>query len=298
MVASRPLVLATLTVTGLAAIVCGSRTAMATGRNLVPNGSFDRNIDGWTGNVGHCSTWSGVCWSSQDADGDPASGSAFLTAATSILSVATLTSRCFPVTGGEAYTFGVDGKFNLLNYYTGAEAILSLFRTSNCHTTAVKRVAISVEDSDGWVRRQQSITLDSNVVAASVRLGVIISPFLQRAPNRAYFDNVELVSASPPASTTTTAPSSGSTTTLPTCRGSCGDAAADGIIFPSDALIILLAATRSWPCEPCVCDVNSSGTVNATDALFALAASVDASVQLVCPSPVVARQTAGGVAAR
>ena len=63
----------------------------------------------------------------------------------------------------------------------------------------------------------------------------------------------------------------------------CGDADSDGTLGSTDALIALYAAVGSAFCEACVCDVNTSGDVTATDAQAVLAAAVALPVELVCP---------------
>jgi hypothetical protein len=78
------------------------------------------------------------------------------------------------------------------------------------------------------------------------------------------------------------------------CGGTCGDvlpdsvkqAASDptaGIVTSSDALYILKGCIGEERCPRCICDVNDSGGVTATDALLTLAASVGGPVTLTCP---------------
>jgi hypothetical protein len=79
-------------------------------------------------------------------------------------------------------------------------------------------------------------------------------------------------------STTTT------TSTLPP-RG-CADPIEFGIgtvVTASDALAVLNAAVGAFPCEPCVCDVDGSGSIAATDALVTLREAVGLSATLDCP---------------
>lgn len=83
------------------------------------------------------------------------------------------------------------------------------------------------------------------------------------------------------------------TTTLPS-GGDCGDPVVDGglvaavpdgpsVITASDALYILGAAVGVRSCELCVCDVNDSGGITATDALAALNEAVGLPIVLDCP---------------
>jgi hypothetical protein len=55
-------------------------------------------------------------------------------------------------------------------------------------------------------------------------------------------------------------------------------------ITATDALAILAAAAGATSCPRCVCDVDSSGEVVATDASTALLRSVGLNVDLICPA--------------
>lgn len=50
----------------------------------------------------------------------------------------------------------------------------------------------------------------------------------------------------------------------------------------SDALFVLKAAVQQETCGPCVCDVDDSGTITATDALKTLTSAVGAATSLTC----------------
>lgn len=81
------------------------------------------------------------------------------------------------------------------------------------------------------------------------------------------------------------------TTTLPFERASCGHPCSVETSPPSaiDALYIVSAAVGARTCKTCICDVNRSGTVDATDALTVLAEAVglDALVRCVlCAEPI------------
>jgi exonuclease III len=90
---------------------------------------------------------------------------------------------------------------------------------------------------------------------------------------------------------TTTTITSTTTTTLG--DRPCGDPVADASDFrgdfaaravaASDALFVLRSAVGGPACPPCICDVNASGDVTATDALLVLKASVDQGAPLDCP---------------
>ena len=71
------------------------------------------------------------------------------------------------------------------------------------------------------------------------------------------------------------------------CRSLCGnpsDPASDTFTV-TDGLMTLRAAVGADFCEGCLCDVDSSGAVSATDALIVLQASVALPVALNCPAP-------------
>ncbi len=71
------------------------------------------------------------------------------------------------------------------------------------------------------------------------------------------------------------------TTTLPDA-GNCGDPDANGLTA-TDALFILASAIGLQTCSTCVCDVDGSGGVAASDALRTLQAAVGTPVELACP---------------
>ncbi len=92
--------------------------------------------------------------------------------------------------------------------------------------------------------------------------------------------------------TTTTTTTTISTTTMPpVSSGICGDPVAlvaggyeaPSFIAASDALFTLSAAVGISACELCVCDVNDSGSISATDALGVLNAAVSLPIVLECP---------------
>jgi len=70
-----------------------------------------------------------------------------------------------------------------------------------------------------------------------------------------------------------------------TCAPSCG-VPASRADEPSvvDALFMLRAAVSLIACEPCICDVDLSGTVTASDALRTLRRSVGIPLELRCPA--------------
>lgn len=94
---------------------------------------------------------------------------------------------------------------------------------------------------------------------------------------------VECPGELPEVTTTTTLPET--TTTLPGGGGNCGVPVSGGDEpNASDALFALKAAVGVGACELCVCDVNSSGSVAAGDALAILRAAVGSETVLDCPA--------------
>lgn len=78
-------------------------------------------------------------------------------------------------------------------------------------------------------------------------------------------------------------PDATTSTTLPT-SGGCGVPASGGSKpGASDALFVLKAAVGGAECDPCLCDVDGSGSVAAGDALAVLRAAVGGDVELNCP---------------
>jgi hypothetical protein len=63
----------------------------------------------------------------------------------------------------------------------------------------------------------------------------------------------------------------------------CGDANGDQSVTGLDALRILRATTGAQSCDPCSCDIDGSGTVDAADAVLALRLSLGQSVATACP---------------
>jgi len=62
----------------------------------------------------------------------------------------------------------------------------------------------------------------------------------------------------------------------------CGDFTHDGMVTASDALGILKTAVGTSQCLPCICDLDMSNTITATDALIALRFAVRLLTELTC----------------
>jgi hypothetical protein len=64
----------------------------------------------------------------------------------------------------------------------------------------------------------------------------------------------------------------------------CGDFTVEGTTTASDALFALQASVGAVTCLPCICDANGSGSIEATDAAILLHISVGQPQQLHCPA--------------
>jgi hypothetical protein len=84
--------------------------------------------------------------------------------------------------------------------------------------------------------------------------------------------------------TSTTVPTTSSTTTLAPPSSECGDPTADSSITATDALFTLNAAVGLLACEPCVCDIDGSAAVSASDALIILKLAVGQPYETNCPT--------------
>lgn len=68
-------------------------------------------------------------------------------------------------------------------------------------------------------------------------------------------------------------------------KGDCGQPQSTGTKpSASDCLVILKAAVQVVSCELCVCDVNNSKSLSATDGLQCLKKAVGVNITLTCPS--------------
>jgi len=267
----------------LMAMTCTTRTSMAAGENLVPNGNFDTDLSDWSGRQGGCSMYGGLCWSSEDAVGSPTSGSALLSASIFTEVAIRLRSSCIPVTGGDDYTFGVAAKasWNTFPHDPDADAAATLVWSNDpeCQSSlSGNEVSIL---SNSWKTTQQVVTAPVDAVAAYVALVAQVSI-------TAHFDNVRLAHLAPGENTTTT-----TSTTVLECYGDCGNplVTTQLPIRPikppdaGDARYILLTAIGERTCAPCICDVNGDGGISATDALLTLEVAVGEPVSLTCPAP-------------
>ena len=64
----------------------------------------------------------------------------------------------------------------------------------------------------------------------------------------------------------------------------CGDPIPDRVIRATDALFTLNSAVGLEACELCLCDVDGSGGISATDASILLQVAVGQDIRLACPA--------------
>jgi hypothetical protein len=64
----------------------------------------------------------------------------------------------------------------------------------------------------------------------------------------------------------------------------CGDSNGDLDVTASDALYSLAVSVGIETCDPCICDVNNSGSINVTDALTILRTAVGSGPTMSCPA--------------
>ena len=177
------------------------------------------------------------------------------------------------MTGGDEYTFGA----NMRVYQTDGgkgEATLRWFDDTECQSESHSDKITAA--SSGWQRTRLAVTVPIDAVAARISLSAAQATWPSTISEVVYFDDVSLARGTPAENTTTT---------LRGCTADCGDPVADSFpstITSSDALYTLLTAVHERTCAACICDVNGSGEINATDALLTLAVAVGETVTLNC----------------
>lgn len=249
---------------------CVPRAAWALGDNLVPNGTFDTNLSGWSSS----GTTDPADWSDEDAHGAVDSGSAVVHAQGP--SGQSLNSACVPIDGGGDYALAAAYKFD----WNGA--LNSLLRVSvvwygdaACSGSNVGQetlVTVRFTASGPWAAASRVVTAPTDAIAAEIVLHVSGDYELPRTVVSGHFDDIVLAPV--------------------VCGSGCGDPVPDATqngatggsgVTSTDALYLLQAAIGEQSCTPCICDVDASGDVTATDALLALAVATGTPVSLVCP---------------
>jgi hypothetical protein len=252
----------------LLAMTCRSRTSMAAGENLVPNGTFDTDLSNWTTEDGYAPVWS-----PDDADYAPDSGSGVVGSDTVLTSGPRLYSACIPVSGGGTYELSAAGTWveGETLYFTRLHLIVAWWAGTDCGDVDTELARETIGWSGRiWERRTQFVSAPADAASAEVQLEVRTA--YVEGPVEAHFDNVVLEPID--------------------CQERCGDPiayvaersrATPSVVSASDAFFILHGSVGSLACPLCVCDVNDSGTVTAVDALFTLAAAAGGPVSLTCP---------------
>ena len=197
-------------------------------------------------------------------------------------------SECIPVTGGHRYLAGASGRAKFCVLYTsvcypngfGSGLSLVWSRDAGCGDPIGLEPTFSFRNSDyrpfwQWVR-PESLVVFAPADAKSVYVQANIPPTSYPYHGAVGIDDIVLALVTSASTTTTTLG----------CSGYCGNPVSGvsaGTATTSDALYILRVAVGQGTCEPCVCDVNDSGGISASDALLTLAASVGGPVSLTCP---------------
>ena len=253
---------------------CAPRAAQALGDNLVANGSFDTNLSGWTSSPSSSSTTHGTEWSDEDAAGAVDSGSAVIHAAG--VSGSSLTSACVLIDGGSDYALAGAYKFESNFAWSSALRIFVLWHAdAACSGSSLGQEILATEHfnkSGSWTAASRVVTAPAGAVAARIVLRVNGDYEMSRTVVTGHFDDIVLAPV--------------------VCGSGCGDPVPDAgqgsgaegaLVTSTDALYLLQAAIGEQTCTPCICDVDASGGVNATDALLVLTSATGAPVALVCP---------------
>jgi hypothetical protein len=280
----------------LGALMCANGTALAAEENLLSNGTFDTDLAGWEVTNPEATTWSPA-----DADGAAGSGSAEIDLPPR--ASGSLRSVCLPVVGGTDYVFRGSLKASASFYVSFAGVSLRWWQGAACDSDS-STVSILWRGHD-WKKTTRIVSAPAEARSATVVLIATVSgtQFFgtdglegRSAALAVKFDNISFAAYTSGGITTTSSSttSSSTTTTTPTCGGICGDPIVDAtahakadataaVVTSSDALYVLEAAVGQRTCEPCICDVNGSGVLSATDAQLTLAAATGVPVALTCP---------------
>jgi len=170
--------------TCIVAIALALAVMQASAQNLVSNGNFDTDLNGWSVGFSNVGT---PAWFGDDCCGNAGSGSARLLA---LHFPTSLNSSCIAVTGGNSYDLVVMA--NTLpaggTILTGAEADILWFGDASCSQEMTRAVGVNVGNSAGWRQVGATIVAPDNVMSARIELfagGGGLSSGID-----AYFDNV------------------------------------------------------------------------------------------------------------
>jgi hypothetical protein len=161
-------------------------------QNLITNPNFDTDISSWL--------YTGTsAFSTQDAEGSPASGSVAITNnyPSAFVGQAIYSSPCVAVTPGDHYSYG--GKFLLPTGQESdayAETAMELYSDGGCTTILNGEASPSVGPKDSW----QSVVQDNLAIGAgvhSIRIGALIATGNNPSPPLiGYFDDAFLIKGS------------------------------------------------------------------------------------------------------
>lgn len=157
----------------------------ASAQNLIANGDFATDLAGWD-------DIDAETWSSEDAAGDPASGS-MLVNNSSGPNTGVYALQCIAVDGGQTYTFGAS-HFSAGTGTTGlARVDLRFWGSADCNTDDMTLHRIESGATGAWFDLEGGATAPDDAVSASVSLVAFKSTGQLFAPWTVAFDDVFVV---------------------------------------------------------------------------------------------------------
>ena len=167
--------------------VCADSAAVT---NLLPNGSFDINVDGWTVDVN--ADAGSVSWQSDDADGSGLSGS--LKYATDPFGDQTAArSPCFAVPAGGGASAGGKGNILFVNGISRASFAFqygcAIYASSNCSGASAGSLEPATSTDSGWAAMTTANgTLPAN--SASAQCSIFIQNVFNAQPAAVAVDDL------------------------------------------------------------------------------------------------------------
>jgi hypothetical protein len=165
--------------------------APATAQELIANGTFDTDLDGWE-NVSPAKIWSDL-----DAADDPGSGSVEIThlAATQ---TGVFVNQCVPITGGEIYTYRAS-HFTAPGEASGrADVSLVYYSSATCEGSDALTFDVTGGTTVGaWTELLGSLEAPANAVAATLNLSVFKTSGGVQTPVVVNYDDASLVLPEP-----------------------------------------------------------------------------------------------------
>ena len=175
----------------LAILALALPTLPAAAQNLIPNGRFDTNLDGWT------NIESTKFWTSDDADNNPNSGSAMIVNNFDVGSGGFI-RVCVPIQPSVHYLYGGDIKIVSSVADSGTGSIqLGFWPQLGCTGGGVFGGNLNTIQQGSWIPLFGSADAPGNALSAS--LEIYIDKLLVVSTNNlvARFDNVLLVVPEP-----------------------------------------------------------------------------------------------------